>query len=70
MRQQRELSASLRKLEGLGFIRKFGDEPEAWEIRRILKARLPAAELEKLKAQLIAAAEKRMEEEGPSDGGG
>lgn len=70
VRQQRELSASLHKLEGLGFIRKFGNEPEAWEIRRILKARLPAAELENLKAQLIDAAGKRNEKETPSDADG
>ena len=70
VRQQRELSASLGKLESLGFIRKFGDEPEAWEIRRILKARLPAAELENLKAQLTGAAKQRTENETTSDTNG
>lgn len=55
VRQRRELSAAFRKLEDLGFVRKFSDEPEAWEVRRILKARLPVAELENLKDQLLAA---------------
>jgi len=56
VRQQKEFSSVLRKVEELGFIRKFADNPEAWEIRRILKARLPVAELEALKEQLAAAA--------------
>ncbi len=67
VRQHRELSTSLTTLEKLGFIRKFGNEPEAWEIRRILKARLPAAELENLKTQLMDAAKQRTENETPSD---
>ena len=54
VRQQREFSSVLRKIEELGFIRKFADNPEAWEIRRILKARLPVTELERLKEQLAA----------------
>lgn len=53
VRQRRDLAAALRKLDELGFVRKFSDEPEAWEVRRILKARLPAAELENLRAQLL-----------------
>jgi len=52
VRQQREFAGVLRKVEELGFIRKFADSPEAWEIRRILKARLPVTELEALKQQL------------------
>lgn len=55
VRQQREFSGVLRKIEELGFVRKFADNPEAWEIRRILKARLPVAELEALKTQLASA---------------
>lgn len=61
VRARRELSSALAKLEELGFVRKFGDEPEAWEIRRILKARLPVAELENLKARLLSAAGRRGE---------
>lgn len=59
----RELSAALRKLEGLGFVRKFGSDPPSWEVRRILKARLPASKLEQLKDQLAAAVERRGEDE-------
>ena len=67
VRQRRELDASLAKLTDLGFVRKFGDEPEAWEIRRILKARLPASELENLKSQLLTASERRGEIEKQSE---
>jgi hypothetical protein len=55
VRQSKEFSGILRKVEELGFIRRFAESPEAWEIRRILKARLPVAELESLKEQLAAA---------------
>jgi hypothetical protein len=54
LRRFKELSASLRKLEELKFIRRFRSEPEAWEVRRILKARLPAAQLQQLRDQLLA----------------
>lgn len=54
VRQQKEFASVLRKVEDLGFIRKFAENPEAWEIRRILKARLSVTELEALKAQLAA----------------
>lgn len=70
VRQRRGLSAALVKLEDLGFIRKFSDEPEAWEIRRILKARLPVAELESLKACLKAAVEQAGEPAGAGDADG
>jgi hypothetical protein len=56
VRQRREFLAALRKLEDLGFSRKINDTPECWEVRRILKARLPVSELENLKGQLLAAA--------------
>jgi hypothetical protein len=61
VRQRRELDASLVKLSELGFVRKFSNEPETWEIRRILKARLQASELEDLKSQLLSAAKRRGE---------
>lgn len=53
VRLQRDLSAAMRKLEEFGFVKQFGDTPSSWEIRRILKARLPAPELERLKQSLI-----------------
>jgi len=55
VQKQKELRSALRKMEDLKLVRKFGDEPETWEVRRILKARLPAAELETLKLKLLAA---------------
>ncbi|MEX2170715.1 MAG: DUF4194 domain-containing protein [Pirellulales bacterium] len=61
VRQRRELDASLAKLCDLGFVRKFNSECESWEIRRILKARLPVSELESLKSQLLAASARRSE---------
>lgn len=65
VRQRKEFSAALHKLDDLGFVRKFADNPEAWEVRRILKAKLPASELEALKQQLAAAAAARTQ--GDSD---
>lgn len=56
VKQNRDMLAALRRLEDLGFVRKFGDEPSSWEIRRILKARLPASELETLRDRLASAA--------------
>ena len=55
VRSRRDLLSALRKLEDLNFVRRFGDASKAWEIRRILKARLPVSELEDLKRQLQAA---------------
>jgi hypothetical protein len=54
VRQHKEFATILRKVEELGFIRKFAESPQQWEIRRILKARLPVLELEALKQQLAA----------------
>jgi hypothetical protein len=54
VKQSRELQTNLRKLEGMGFVRPFGQEPGSWEVRRILKARLNADELEHLYRQLTA----------------
>lgn len=61
VRQSREMLAALRKLEAMGFVHSFSGQPPAWEIRRILKARLPADELEHLKDRLAAAVERRGE---------
>lgn len=58
----RTLQASLRKLEELKFVKQFEDEPPTWEIRRILKARLPVTELEHLKTALMASAEANQKE--------
>ena len=66
MRQQRDLQSTLRKLEDLGFVRRFGQEPPSWEVRRILKARLTADELEHLQRQLLTAVENRRRSELPT----
>ena len=45
----RDMQAALKKLEEQGFVAQFGGEPTGWEVRRILKARLPASHLEELR---------------------
>ena len=45
----RDMQAALKKLEELGFVAQFGGDPAGWEVRRILKARLPASHLEALR---------------------
>jgi hypothetical protein len=67
VKQQRDLLAALRKLEDLGFVRRFGEEPPSWEVRRILKARLPAGELEQLREQLAAVAARRGSDDARDD---
>ncbi|WP_164101157.1 DUF4194 domain-containing protein [Candidatus Laterigemmans baculatus] len=69
LRLRKSLASAVRKLEALKFVRRFASEPESWEVRRILKARLPIAELENLKAQLIAAAEAAPHSPSPREGG-
>jgi len=49
----RSLSTNLRRMEDLKFVRQFEHEPPSWEIRRIIKARLPLEELEQLQQVLI-----------------
>lgn len=56
VKQRKEFTAALNKLDGLGFARRFADDPEQWEVKKILKARLPASELENLRLQLLDAA--------------
>jgi len=51
----RQLSGTLRKLEDLRFVRLFEKDPPSWEIRRILKARVPLADLERLRSSLAVA---------------
>jgi hypothetical protein len=69
VRHRKDFNAALAKLEELGFVRPFGgDEANAWEVRRVLKARLAVAELEQLKAQLAAAAGERARGAAPHTG--
>ncbi len=53
VRLQKTLDTAFRKLESLKFVSRFGETAGCWEVRRILKARLPVSELEKLKEQLL-----------------
>ena len=53
VRLNRALTAALRKLEELKFVRQFEKDPASWEIRRIIKARLPLADLERLRLSLL-----------------
>ena len=55
VRLNRSLTAALRKLEELKFVRQFEKDPPSWEVRRIIKARLPLADLERLRLSLLAA---------------
>ena len=58
VKHSRELQGNLRKLKELGFVREFGQQPPSWEVRRILKARITADELEHLLRQLRAAGQR------------
>ncbi len=59
VRLNRTLNSSLRRLEELRFVRQFEKDPPSWEVRRIIKARLPLEELERLRQSLVAAAAKQ-----------
>ena len=59
VKHRRELQATLNKLDEMGFVKPFASEPPAWEVRRILKARLPVADLERLLIQLQEASQRR-----------
>ena len=52
VRLTRVLVSALRKLEDLKFVRQFESEPPTWEVRRILKARLPLDDLERLRSTM------------------
>lgn len=61
VRANRNLGGQLRKLEELKFVRRFEKDPPSWEVRRILKARLPLAELERLRSELESELARRTE---------
>ena len=62
VRLNRSLTAALRKMEELKFVRQFEKDPPSWEIRRIIKARLPLADLERLRMSLMAAVGKKIDD--------
>jgi hypothetical protein len=53
VRMRKSLETAMRKLESYRFVRRFGDADQAWEVRRVLKARLPIEELERMRSQLM-----------------
>jgi len=61
IRLNRTLTAALRKMEELKFVRQFEKEPPSWEIRRIIKAKLPLSDLERLRASLLAVVGKQID---------
>lgn len=67
VRLQRDLRASLNKLDELGFVRRFGQESGSWEVRRVLKARLTADILEQLHEQLLLAIHRKQATNSRSD---
>jgi hypothetical protein len=54
IRLRRRMASALSKLEKMKFVRPFQSGKGAWEIRRILKARLTVTELQQLRDQLAA----------------
>ena len=62
VRLNRSLTAALRKMEELKFVRQFEKDPLSWEIRRIIKARLPLSDLERLRLSMVAAVGKKIDD--------
>lgn len=54
VRLNRQLTSHLKNLQDMKFVRLFSESPQAWEIRRILKVRLPLSQLEQMRAELVA----------------
>lgn len=67
VRASRNLGGHLRKLEELKFVRQFEKDPPSWEVRRILKARLPLEVLERLRSDLESELKRRCEDVDASD---
>lgn len=50
---RKRLQTMLKKLEELKFVARFASDDDEWEVRRILKARLPLEDLELLRDRLL-----------------
>lgn len=59
LRLRKQLNAAIRTLESLKFVRRFGKDADEWEVRKILKARLIAADLEAVRDQFVDALKRR-----------
>lgn len=51
---RKNLVAALNQIEKYKFVRKLKGESESWEVRKLLKARIPIDELERLRDRLTA----------------
>jgi len=51
---RKQLIAAFKQLENLKFVSGIKDEPDSWEVRKLLKARIPIEDLERLRDQLTA----------------
>ena len=60
---RKALGTAIRSLENLKFVRRFGKDSDEWEVRRILKARIIAADLEAVRDQFVDAFKRRKEEQ-------
>ncbi len=50
---RKKLETTLRQLEKLKFVSKLKSDAESWEVRKLLKARIPIDELERLRERLV-----------------
>ena len=50
---RKRLISSLNQLDKLKFVRKLKSESDAWEVRKLMKARIPIEQLEELRARLV-----------------
>lgn len=64
---KKALLSALATLDDLKFVREFTKEPQEWEIRRILKARMSVASLERLRIELKLEADARQKRAAPGD---
>ncbi len=51
---RKKLETVLRQLEKLKFVSKLKSDAESWEVRKLLKARIPIDELERLRERLVS----------------
>ena len=70
VRQHRELSQAIGKLEDLDFIHKFNDEPEAWEIRQHPQGSFAGRGTGELESPVAHAAGRQAEDDVPSQSNG
>lgn len=64
---RKTLNVALSTLEDLKFIREFTKDPQEWEIRRVLKARVPVPELDRLLGELRTESEARAQRAASGD---